>query len=169
MILETPRLILTPLGLGDLPKIWEWKSGRTGRMMHTLIPGERDFEEFRRDAMNGRFGNGLCYAVHLKEDGLALIGAWWACQAGTAYPEAICSLIFGQGHHGKCYAEESGRALIAHAIELGYKRLAVYIDAQNRPAARLAKRLGFKQEGLFEYPGRAFMEVWARLTGKDGL
>src|SRR3990167_7192867 len=100
MILTTPRLAITPLGVEDLPRLWEWKSGREGRLMHTLIPVEESFGAFREEHQRGRYSNGLSYAVHVRPR-LELAGVWWSTQMNPIYPEMIVSVMFGAEFHGK--------------------------------------------------------------------
>ena len=147
--LETPRLVLRPLGLGDVgalralvidPDVRRWM------MDHQVVPEAtvraaivRSIEGFRRR------GAGF-FALVSKEDG-AFVGEAGLKQArigGLELGAAIWPRYFRQG-----LAAEACRAVLDDAFDrLGAPRVVACTDAPNFRSLALMRRLGFRPLGI---------------------
>ena len=169
MILVTPNLIIAPMAYEDLAVVWRWKTGKEGRAMHTLVPIEASYEAFCGDFWHAQRSCQVACMCHAKGT-LEPVGAFWGVQFSPHYPELLVSVIFSAKAQGSGIPFEAGMALVGHFVRQGARRLAVYIDERNRPAARLARQLGFGQEGLMCYPGKASVGIWAfTVDGNESL
>jgi RimJ/RimL family protein N-acetyltransferase len=69
---------------------------------------------------------------------------------------------------GRGYATEAARVVRAVAAEQGMRRLASFIDAENRPSLAVATRLGATVEGETLLHGRAHLRFVHPMDGDGG-
>lgn len=151
--LMTKRLILRPLGEGDLDAL----------------------SAFYADEATARFVGGVCTRDEAWRRMASMLGHWtlrgfgpWAIEErrtnvfagytglwkpeGWPEPELIWGLAANA--QGKGYATEAAGAARHYAYEtLGWHTLASFIRSQNEPSRRVAVRLGASVDGQFELRG----------------
>ncbi|HSX60890.1 MAG TPA: GNAT family N-acetyltransferase [Tahibacter sp.] len=94
-------------------------------------------------AMYERCGHGL-YRVDLKDSGEA-IGMCGLIRRDTL-PDVDIGYAFLPAHWGRGYAEEATRATLAHAREIGLRRLLAIVTPGNERSIRLLDKLGLRYE-----------------------
>jgi RimJ/RimL family protein N-acetyltransferase len=84
------------------------------------------------------------------------------------WPELELGWRVFREHQGRGYATEAAHRIRAHAYEvLGAQTLVSYIDPENLPSVRVAKRLGAHRDGTITLRGRP-AEVY-RHPGPDSI
>jgi RimJ/RimL family protein N-acetyltransferase len=152
-ILETARLLLRPLALGDahhFTKLFagDWDAVRqTGRMPYPPTePAIRRWIAGHLGARNHSF------ALIRAEDGVVLGGG------GFGGPARVAELGYalGRAYWGRGYATEAVRAMLDHARLLGLRRLDGYSFVDNPASARVLEKAGFADLGVItrDYPAR---------------
>ena len=144
--IETSRLCLRAMAASDWPVILAYMSDP--RVTAFLPEGIFDEQAARAFAFKQSGEDREAVAVVEKASG-QMIGhmpyhAWFqprTFEIGWA---------LGQAHHGKGYATEAGRALVAHAFEsLGAHRVIATCQPENTASWRVAEKLGLRREGHF--------------------
>jgi ribosomal-protein-alanine N-acetyltransferase len=172
--LETERLLLRPLSIGDLdvfasfyadPEVMRYLGvGRTLSREETVQSLSRMLRNFEADG----FGQ---LAVERKEDG-ALLGRCgllvWDAETLTPTNEAEASgrtelevgYALGRPHWGAGYATEAAAAVRDHALgPMERERLIAFIRPENERSRRVAEKLGMRHERdvlLMELPAQLF-------------
>lgn len=147
-LLETNRLRLSPLGLGDanaLHRLWTDPGVRQYLWDGEAIPREQTEAVVRRSVeLFAVEGLGL-WAV-LPRDGGELIGfcGYWFFRDP---PELELLYGIGAEHWGKGYATEAARAMLRYGFEhLGFDHVAASTDAPNTASVRVMQKLGMRFE-----------------------
>lgn len=105
-----------------------------------------DARAYLRDgplAMYARCGHGL-YRVDLKHTG-ETVGMCGLIKRDTL-PDVDIGYAFLPAHWGRGYAEEATRATLAHAQELGLRRILAIVTPGNARSIRLLEKLGLRHE-----------------------
>lgn len=111
--------------------------------------GVRTLDDARAYLVNGplamyeRCGHGL-YRVDLKSSGEA-VGMCGLIKRDTL-PDVDVGYAFLPAHWGRGYAEEATRATLAHAQELGLRRILAIVTPGNERSIRLLGKLGLRHE-----------------------
>lgn len=163
--LETRRLVLRPLGRGDLadlvaldqdPEVMRYvgspagvkSPAETARRAHTRIE-----ESLRGDHEPLGF-----WRVEGRDDGIFLgVAALLRMPEGPAGPpggDVEVAYRLARSAWGRGIATEAAEALIAHGLRtLGLPRLVAVTYPENRASQRVLDKLGFERRGLTEYKG----------------
>ena len=149
-VIETERLILRRLDLGDAPFIFELVNDPDW-LLHIGDKGVRSIDDARAYLVNGpidmyaKHGFGL-FAVERREDG-ALIGLCGLIKRDTL-DDVDIGFAFVPRYWGRGYAHESAAAVLDHGRDvLGMRRVVAIVSAGNRASARLLERVGLRYEG----------------------
>ncbi|MEQ8839961.1 MAG: GNAT family N-acetyltransferase [Acidimicrobiales bacterium] len=145
--IETERLVLRPLGEGDLDRYFAIHTAPDVRAsLHKPDSYSPDDAWTEMALMRGQWAlrNSGQWAVELRDTG-ELIG-----RAGTHRPQRAdwpgleCGWTFDPAHWGRGYATEAGRATVEWAFaNHDDDHLYSVILPTNRPSQAVAKRLGF--------------------------
>lgn len=151
MILETGRLILSPLELVDVDDIYGLMSDEDVMaywdMAETADPAlVRLIVEAQLDA--ARDGRAIYWTMRRREDG-AFIGCCDLSDIDRWHHRAEIGFMTGRAFWGDGYTLEAMQAVIDHAAQqLRLQRLNARTHVGNLRSIRLLERLGFHQEGL---------------------
>lgn len=153
-ILDTPRLQLRPLALGDVDALfaimsdpetmryWDWPPFTERETVHDIIAGQISGAEAR----NSRY-----WSACLKATG-AMIGTCDLSDIEHHHRRAEVGFAFNRAYWGNGYALEAMASVLRYALgELGLKRLGARLHAENDASRRLLERLGFSSEGRLEH------------------
>jgi len=152
--LETGRLTLRPIGLGDAPFILGLLN-EPSFLLHIGDKGVRTEDDARRYIADGplasyaRFGFGL-YMVTLRESGTllgicGLLKRDWLEDVDLGF--ALLPPYWGRG-----YAFEAASAVLAHARgPLGLRRIVAITSLGNDPSIQLLGKLGFRFERVARF------------------
>jgi ribosomal-protein-alanine N-acetyltransferase len=150
--LETPRLILRPVGEGDAEAIFRYASN-PNVTRYTRFETHRDMSdaftfisEFAMkhyaDGLPGPFG--ICWKEK-SEDLLGTIGCGWATRVNKTMElgYAIAEEFWGRG-----IVAEASRAVITHVFaNYDVARLQAHCMAENTASARVMEKVGMTFEG----------------------
>lgn len=149
--LRTARLRLRPLGLTDLDAMLAYR-GRADVCRY--LP----FEPMTADSLRVRLTTDLAPA-ELTDEGQALTLGVELASTGTLVGDVVLffrsvehrggelGYVFAPEFAGQGYATEAAAAMLALAFDgLGLHRVMARLDARNTSSARLAARLGLRQE-----------------------
>ncbi len=149
--LRTARLRLRPLGLTDLDAMLAYR-GRADVCRY--LP----FEPMNADSLRVRLTTDLAPA-ELTDEGQALTLGVELASTGTLVGDVVLffrsvehrggelGYVFAPEFAGQGYATEAAAAMLALAFDgLGLHRVMARLDARNTSSARLAARLGLRQE-----------------------
>ncbi|MDF1718579.1 MAG: GNAT family N-acetyltransferase [Antarcticimicrobium sp.] len=147
-------------------------------------PGPQDFGPFaafyaspRADFVGGPLnaeGSWRMLAMEIGHWTLKGFGRWTVTAKGDdtaigmvglfepeGWPEAEIGWDLFNGHEGKGYATEAGRAARSYAYDvLGWQTAISLVKPANTGSARVAARLGARHEGDFTHERHGFMQVW---------
>jgi RimJ/RimL family protein N-acetyltransferase len=104
------------------------------------------------------------YTVERRPDGEILgdCGLWVWPDTG----ETEIGWRFAPAHWGRGYATEAAQAVLAHARDLGLRRLICMVDSANTASWRIAERLGFRLDRAYDRGGRSVRRyIWNRPPG----
>jgi ribosomal-protein-alanine N-acetyltransferase len=164
-VLETERLVLRHLTLGDLDQLAAMY--RDPEVRRYFPEGTLSYEETREelewciDVHDGRYGYGLWATVRKDRDefiGRCGLLPWRATETegdlvlesadehpvdGAIY-EIELAYLLGREHWGQGLATEAARAIVDHALRtLRPPRLICLFDPENVASRRVAERVGF--------------------------
>ncbi|MBC7805847.1 MAG: GNAT family N-acetyltransferase [Akkermansiaceae bacterium] len=89
----------------------------------------------------------LAFAVHHKEEN-RMIGEVSINVLPKSQSKGEIGWSFHTDFHGKGYATEAARALLAYGFSfLGLHRITTFCDVRNAPSIRLMERIGMRREG----------------------
>ena len=147
MQINTERLIIRPVTQHDWRSIQAiWKDYQTSEYACYDRPNAVDDETVRTRIARWADANAsgtahMFFAVCLRD---VLIGYTAFNLRKDGYEIGYC---FHSGYHGKRYAQESHRALIAYFRGLGITRFTAGTALSNTPSVALLRSLGFRQVG----------------------
>lgn len=149
MILETERLILSPVTEDDAPLIHPI-------MADPEVMAHMDSVAIDDPDVVGAFVTGLLiemaneqsfyWSVRLNGEGRYL-GSVDLSDIDWRHHRAEVGFILGKDAWGKGYGYEAVQALLGHAATLGFKRLWARTHVGNLASESLLKKLGFEEEG----------------------
>lgn len=170
MTLQTERLTLRPLAMGDLEDLhammgdaevmafWDVPPIEDIDLTSTILQGQiRDVER----------GAALYWVMSRRLDG-AFVGCCDLSEIDRWHARAEIGFMLGRPFWGGGYAYEAMRAVIDEAVQaLGLKRLTARVHAGNDRSVRLLERLGFQDEGVLRgYIQRAGERRDCRMFGR---
>lgn len=157
IVLQTERLRVRHMTEGDAAFMLgllndpAWHRYIGDRGIRTL-EGARDYILTGPMEMVARLGFGF-YVVERREDGQP-IGV-----CGLAKRDFLDDVDIGYAflpqYGGQGYAIEAARGVLAHAKELGLKRLVATVLPDNSASIRVLEKLGLRFERMIEAPGTA--------------
>ncbi len=150
----TPRLVLRPLVAADVEELLDY---RARPEVCRYLP----FAPMTREVLQARLAGDMGRTAITQEGQAVTLGAW-AKDSGRLLGDVV--LFFHSREHasgeigyvfhpdagGRGYATEACTAVLALAFnELGLHRVTARMDSRNQASARLAGRLGLRQEAHF--------------------
>lgn len=149
--IRTERLLLRPFEPGDLTALHAIYSDE--QVVRWLYNDARSLEETREALAHKVAGSALraegewlSAAVVLGYTG-ELVGDVSLLWASEAHRQGELGFAFATGHHGRGYATEAARPLLAFAFaELGLHRVVGRLEPRNAASARVLEKLGMRRE-----------------------
>jgi RimJ/RimL family protein N-acetyltransferase len=149
--IETERLHLRPFAPDDLEALHEIYSDPG--VVRYLYDDVRSLDEVREllDRKLGqtslaREGDALAVAVVSRETG-RLVGTLALQWVSEAHRQGEIGFVMHPAEHGRGYATEAARPLLAYAFEeLRFHRLVGRTEARNIGSARVLEKLGMRRE-----------------------
>ncbi|MEV0457291.1 GNAT family N-acetyltransferase [Catellatospora methionotrophica] len=148
---RTERLTLRPLTAGDtdallayrgLPDVCRYVPFEP---MTREVVDERMAVQWARTELTAE-GQGLTLGVEVADSG-ALVGDVVLFWHSTEHAGGELGYIFDPAFSGHGYATEAASAMLRLGFdELGLHRIVARVDERNEPSAKLARRLGMRQE-----------------------
>ncbi|MEP7024880.1 MAG: GNAT family N-acetyltransferase [Actinomycetota bacterium] len=162
---RTGRLLLRPLTAGDIDAVLAYRSIPE---VCRYVP----FEPMTREDVLERLA-GSWARTELDDEGQALILGVEVEHTGTLVGDVMLfwhsrehaggelGYVFHPDFHGRGYATEAAAATLRLGFEgLGLHRIVARIDERNEPSARLARRLGMRQEARLVH-NEVFKGEWS--------
>ena len=157
VVLRTERLLLRHMAASDAAFMLDllndeaWLRFIGDRGVRTLEQA-RDYIAKGPVEMVERLGFGF-YVVELKETG---------CPVGVCglakrdfLDDVDVGYAFAAPYRGRGYAHEAARAVLAHAAQLGLKRIVATVRAENAASIALLEKLGLRFERVLARPDDA--------------
>jgi len=152
--LETERLVLRPFEQSDLDALYEIHSDeQTARYLYNEPRSREQVEELLERKIAGASiraeGDWLSAAAVLRATGEVVcdVVLLWKSEA---HKQGEIGYIAHPAHHGRGYATEAARPLLAVAFEtLGLHRVVGRLDPRNVASARVLEKLGMRREAHF--------------------
>jgi len=151
-VLETERLILRPIAIGDFPR-WAEMMGdpEAAKFLGGAQPAAVAWRGFMTMAGAWSLTGVSMFSLVERETGL------WLGRIGPWTPHGWPGTEVGWGLHpdaqGKGYGVEAATAAIDYAFDvLGWTGVIHCIDPDNRPSRRLAERIGSRNLGPTRLP-----------------
>jgi RimJ/RimL family protein N-acetyltransferase len=148
---RTPRLLLRPIGIDDVPALLSYRSlGEVARYVPFEPMGPEEVADFaaRQSARTAveQAGDHLYLGVELAAAG-ELVGDVMLGWISDVHRCAEIGWVLSPAHQGHGYATEAARAILALAFDgLHAHRVVARVDARNDASVRVARRLGMRQE-----------------------
>lgn len=147
----TPRLLLRPLTPADADGLLAYRSLPDVCRYVPFEPMTRDelleriASRWTRTELTGE-GQALILGVEVRDTGV-LAGDVMLAWHSEEHAGGEIGYVFNPDLSGRGYATEAAEALLRLGFEgLGLHRIIARIDERNGPSARLARRLGMRQE-----------------------
>jgi RimJ/RimL family protein N-acetyltransferase len=147
----TPRLLIRPLTPADADALLAYRSLPDVCRYVPFEPQTRDelleriASRWTRTELTGE-GQALILGVQVRDTG-ALAGDVMLAWQSQEHASGEIGYVFHPDLSGRGYATEAADALLRLGFEgLGLHRITARIDERNEPSARLARRLGMRQE-----------------------
>lgn len=158
-VLQTARLVLRAPGVQDLPALYDFYDSPRSRFVGGPCSHEQAWRALAMEighwALNG-YGR---WTLEEKASG-AVVGMVGIFNP-EGWPEPEIGWDLFNGHEGKGYATEAGRAARAYAYEvLGLPTVISLTRLANTQSAAVAERLGAVLEGTFQHERHGMMNVW---------
>lgn len=147
-MLASAQVSLNPLGLADLPIVFEWMDDRQRALFNSPYIPLDPADEAWFDTILKR-NDVVIFGIRLLESD-RLIG--FCHLHGINYPHRTADLhtrlgSMAEGNHG--YAEEATRLLLDFAFrDLSLHRLCSHVLASHLAAVRMYEKVGFVHEGV---------------------
>jgi RimJ/RimL family protein N-acetyltransferase len=149
--LQTERLVLRPFEEGDFDAFYAMQSDvESARWLYNDARTPEQARELleRKIASDRFFGerDWLSAAVIARETG-QLVGDVSLQWESEEHKTAEIGFIFARAHHGRGYATEAARAMLALAFDrLGFHRVVGRLEPRNTSSARVLEKLGMRRE-----------------------
>jgi RimJ/RimL family protein N-acetyltransferase len=159
----TERLSLRPFSRGDVDAVFSYRSRPdvSEYLFDHPMTHEECAEAVRARAGQFAFsgeGDKIVLAVERRDD-MRLIGEVSLIWRSVPDLQAEVGYIFHPDVHGRGFASEAARAMLAFGFEvMGLHRIYARCDARNSASARVMERLGMRREAHF----REHMQVKGR-------
>jgi RimJ/RimL family protein N-acetyltransferase len=147
----TPRLLIRPLTPADADGLLAYRSLPDICRYVPFEPQTRDelleriASRWTRTELTGE-GQALILGVQVRDTG-ALAGDVMLAWQSQEHASGEIGYVFNPDLSGRGYATEAADALLRLGFDgLGLHRIIARIDERNEPSARLARRLGMRQE-----------------------
>jgi RimJ/RimL family protein N-acetyltransferase len=149
--METERLLLRPFEARDLEALhaihgdeenarWLYRDARSLEETRELLALKAAGRTLRAE------GEWLSAAVVLRTTS-DLVGDVSLLWASEAHRQGELGFVFHRAHHGRGYATEAARAMLAFAFEsAGLHRVVGRLEPRNAGSARVLERLGMRRE-----------------------
>ena len=151
VLLETQRILLRELEAADAPATHVWESDPTivrYQTTDTMTMDECLAYITRNQAEQAADPRRLYELGCVRRDGGLLIGRVGLRVVRPDHREGEVWFTFRRDHHGRGYASEAMRALLAFGFgTLRLHRVFGDCDPRNAPSARLMEGLGMRREG----------------------
>lgn len=150
MILETARLRLKPLEIGDAERLipimrdpevmafWDIPEVEDAELVSRIV--ESQIADMARES--------ACYWSMLTLQDEAFLGVCDLASIDRWHRRGEVGFMLGRGAWGQGYALEAMQAVIAFAAGMGLRRLEARTHLGNLRSDALLEKLGFHQEGL---------------------
>lgn len=168
--IATPRLRLRPLSLNDTKELLAYRGRADVCRFLPFAPMNADVIEARLAGDLGRSeipreGESLTLGVEVAHDG-GLVGDVVLFFRSAKHGGGEIGYVFHPDFAGRGYATEACGAMLRLAFDLeeglGLHRVVAQMDVRNHASARLASRLGMRQEAHFR-SDRYFKGEWSDL------
>ncbi|RIX28432.1 GNAT family N-acetyltransferase [Amnibacterium setariae] len=162
--LETEWLLLRPWRETDataLRGLWAERDSRARRRITPDgHPTVAELEEQIREGLRGTERTGLALLVIERRAQPGFVGYCGLIvgQASEDEPELAYELL--RGAHGRGFATEAARAVVAAADAAGWRRLWATIRAWNAPSRRVAEKVGFHASGRVDADPERGDSLW---------
>jgi [ribosomal protein S5]-alanine N-acetyltransferase len=157
-MLETPRLLLTEIGPGDLDDIARlYADPEVMRFIGDGSPDGREASAAWVDrAVNHWREHGFgTWCVRLRSTDEFMGRASLTKQKFEGGRDAEIGYLLATAYWGQGYATEAAKAVRDHAVDfLGFRRLVALIDADNAASKRVAIKLGMAYERKVRFGSR---------------
>jgi RimJ/RimL family protein N-acetyltransferase len=153
LVLETPRLVLSPLLPADAPRLLAYRSDPAVSRYQSWVPAsEPDVLRFIQDQQALAFDTpGTWFQLGIRvRDSSILAG-----DAGVHFPgdqphQAELGVTVAPNHQGQGFATETLTALLDHLFGPAAKhRVFASVDPRNGPSLALLERVGLRKEAHF--------------------
>ncbi|HEV2446342.1 MAG TPA: GNAT family N-acetyltransferase [Candidatus Sulfopaludibacter sp.] len=176
-VLETPRLVLSPLAERHLERFVTVAGARSIADTTISVPHpltEADAREWiERAAAESGAGLGAHFAIALRSEAGSLIGYAAIRAIDREHNQAELSFWLADRLAGQGYATEAACAVAGHGFHrLELNRICAYHMVRNPASGRVLAKLGFRQEGCLRQRVRKWgvyedVLLWAKLRN-DG-
>lgn len=151
VVIETPRLILSPPSPEDAPALLSIFSDPQVMKYWNTAPWRSLDDALRfidRSTADMKDGSALTLCIRDKQSG-QLAGKCMLFSFDVHSRRAELGFGLGREHWGKGLVNEAAEALISYAFKvLHLRRIEAEIDPNNQASAAALQKLGFAQEGL---------------------
>lgn len=157
MRIETERLLLRPLDMGDLETTHAYAGNEENGRYMMYLPNKtmeetKNFLQWAAAEWEKEEQSAYEFAILLDGKHIGVVSAHLDAESG----DAELGWILHKAYWGKGYATEAARAVKHFALEeLGARRLVAYCDSENIASQRLMDRLGLRlssRDGTRTYP-----------------
>ncbi|MFO7862550.1 MAG: GNAT family protein [Salinivirgaceae bacterium] len=151
--LETERLILRPVSIGDKAAIFEYRSDRETNKYQGSIPNSiSDVEAFiHKLAKYINEPSSWFQLVIIEQASEKLIGDLGIHFFGSENKQTEIGCTLNKHYHHKGYATEAVERVIEYLFnDLNKHRIIASIDPANKSSIGLVERLGFRKEAHFK-------------------
>ena len=150
-ILTTERLTLRPQRRSDYDKLVELYTSERSRFVGGFRPASAVWRDFMNSVGHWPISGMGGWAIDITASGQC-IGEVAVCQP-PEYPETEIGWVLFEGFEGQGFATEAASAAKDYArLSIAAPSLVSYIDPDNAPSIRLAKRLGGQHDSLAATP-----------------
>jgi [ribosomal protein S5]-alanine N-acetyltransferase len=146
--LETDRLILRPSEVGDAAiyrQLWTERDPRVPPHRRINSEGRPTVDDIGATIRGKREPGILTVERKGTADVIGYCGLTIHGNGSPDEPELAYELL--RAVHGRGYATEAGRAVVAWADEVGYRRLCAGVWDWNVASRRVLEKLGFREAG----------------------
>lgn len=152
MILETKRLTIRPIQIGDKNEVFEYRSDKATNQYQGWIPETlSDVETFIEDVLEQMNEPETWFQfVVIEKETQKIIGDLGVHFLGSENRQAEIGFTLSKNFQHKGYATEAVKRVIDYLFKaLGKHRIITSIDPANKNAVRLVERIGFRKEAHF--------------------
>jgi RimJ/RimL family protein N-acetyltransferase len=157
--LHTERLTLRPLTLDDLEYVVPFYASERSRYVGGPASSEQVWRMLAAEIGHWSLRGFGRWGVDVTATGATcgMVGLWQP----EGWPEAEIGWDLWDGHEGKGYATEAGRAARDYAYDiLGWATAISLVHPNNDGSRSVAKRLGAAYDGMFTHDRFGTLEIW---------